>query len=447
MASFKRNGTGIRVAAGLAVVSVASTAFGEGCPGLVFSNLSAYYDFPSGIGVISAQVGELTGDGIPDIVTSDSHNGGVSDYAVVVMHGIGNGVLGSLSYLDVGIQPYMVRVADLDADGDDDIIANGSGGLAYRLSNGDGTFATPVIWWYNAGFGNVLVKDINNDGAMDIIATGDGLSGINVFIGHGDGTFDDPIYTHMDTQTVGLDIGDFDHDGNLDAVLVHFTLDRATVMLGDGTGSFVESQRFAIGHHPVSTKVADFDGDGELDVVIAYNFLDAVDVGYGNGDGTFGAMIRHETNVGGFSYPQSIEVNDLDNDGYLDIITAAGYSGPTILLGRPGRGFLRVRNYGAGGAVGISSIAVADLNLDGVMDVIAGDTVLNVGVHVVINSCEEMCSHCDMAAPYGDQDVSDVTLFASLFLDNNPIADLNRDDLVDLGDIVTFITEFASGCP
>ena len=57
------------------------------------------------------------------------------------------------------------------------------------------------------------------------------------------------------------------------------------------------------------------------------------------------------------------------------------------------------------------------------------------------------CNPADLASPFGLLDLSDVNAFASGFVSQDPITDLNGDGLFDLGDINLFVSSFVAGCP
>src|SRR5262249_53434967 len=94
------------------------------------------------------------------------------------------------------------HLADLNKDGRADIIAFSPTGVLTSLSNGDGTFSTPVLGlnsfgagssagrWINDLYYPRAVEDINADGFADII--GFGSAGVYRALGRGDGHFGAP---------------------------------------------------------------------------------------------------------------------------------------------------------------------------------------------------------------------------------------------------------------
>ena len=82
-------------------------------------------------------VGDVNGDGQPDLVTANDHAGDVS-----VLLGNGDGTFRPQARFAVGLWPVAVAVGDVNGDGKPDLVTanNGSGDVSVLLGNGDGTF-------------------------------------------------------------------------------------------------------------------------------------------------------------------------------------------------------------------------------------------------------------------------------------------------------------------
>ncbi len=124
--------------------------------------------------------------------------------------------------------------------------------------------------------------------------------------------------------------------------------------------------------------MGDVNGDGRLDVLTANGYFGSnsgdVSVVLGNGDGTFQAQQRFA--VGGS--PTSVAVADVNGDGRLDLVTADGsyYSGGVSVLLGNGDGTFQAEQRFAVGA-GPSSVAVADVNGDRRLDVLTANSYTN----------------------------------------------------------------------
>src|SRR5262249_44029424 len=156
--------------------------------------------------------------------------------------------------------------------------------------------------------------------------------------------------------------GDVNGDGILDLATVGFyrTLEGAvTILLGNGDGSFQEARYFDAGRSPQSMAVGDVNGDGVLDLAVTGGFCsnyylcfdENVRVFLGNGDGAFREARRFDAGVS----PESVAVGDVNGDGLLDLTVANSYfpygvdgRSVSVLLGNGGGTFQTAQNFPVG---------------------------------------------------------------------------------------------------
>ena len=156
------------------------------------------------------------------------------------------------------------------------------------------------------------------------------------------------------------------------------------MFLGNGDGTFQPAKLYSSGEEiTYSVAVADVNGDGKPDVVMASNgdVNGNVSVLRGNGDGTF--QTAQTYNSGAYS-AQSIAVADVNGDGRLDLVVANECAKPactqgwgasgvvSVLLGHGDGTFESGYIVGSGGA-DATSVTVADVNGDGKPDVIVAN--------------------------------------------------------------------------
>jgi streptogramin lyase len=284
------------------------------------------------------------------------------------------------------VNPLAVAVADLNGDGNDDLIVyeGGLNQIEVLLGKGDGTFQPPVFYPVGQGLyalTQIQVADLRQDGKLDVVAVNPLDNHISVLLGNGDGTMQ-PAVTYVVGHTPDtLAIGDFSGHGHLDIAVADYVGSDIEILQGNGTGTFQTAMAYGAGTGGANSIVAgDVNRDGIQDLVVANQQNDTVSVLLGKGDGSFQPPVTYAVGAG----PVSVQLADLPGNGNLDIITAnASASDPnhdiSILLGN-GDGTFQSATYVAAGN-GTNSVVAADLNGDGKMDLAvtnSGDRTLSI---------------------------------------------------------------------
>jgi hypothetical protein len=341
-----------------------------------------------GIYPIGIAAADLNGDRLPDIVTADG-------FISVQLRDPSGGFNAPVNYnLQSGSQAVAVALADLNADGHNDVVAAGSmqgsaGTVEVVLGKGDGTLGQQhsyAIGGYPGGefafASGIVIGDFNRDGKPDVAAgfqTPSNSSpggGISVLLGNGDGTLGSAIdYAAGGLPVLGMATGDFNGDGKLDIAAgvgglfyTNAPPGALAILLGAGDGTFQNAALTQVGSPagtPIAIAAADLNGDGKTDLVASVwdvtQTNKTIVVLLGNGDGTFRQLAPITTGAGG----QAIAVTDLDGDGIPDLVVGdcCGVSESVYLLGK-GDGTFGSPSYFSSGS-SISAFAVADWNGDG----------------------------------------------------------------------------------
>jgi len=313
--------------------------------------------------------GDINGDGLTDIL-HDKHR---------VLLGEGGGAFGEGPELDPRILT-LIKLHDLDRDGDPDLLVNaagvadGSGSFA-MLNDGTGGFSFlersgVITSYYNEN--NTLLEDVNRDGFLDVIADRNRM--IDLRFGSGDGSFDDvPFHDFFTDSLRRAMLGDIDGDGDLDIIATGDDPEPAIkVLANDGTGTFTTAAAMAAPSTIYErTALADFDADGDLDI-LAWTDEHGLWIYENTANGYFSQIhIIPHRDGGSTAVPF---VHDIDSNGRPDIIAgdrdgeARGYS---IYTNRGGWDFVR-RFVEAPGADHL--LALADFNNDGRKDLLSDDS-------------------------------------------------------------------------
>jgi hypothetical protein len=290
----------------------------------------------SGLGLGNAQsvaVGDFNGDGLLDVALTTA--GSSANPAVEVLLGNGDGSFQpNHLILSVGQNPLSVAVGDFDGNGALDLVtANSSGTLSLLLGNGDGSFQPRIDLDVGAAPRAVAVGDFNGDGLLDVVTAQQLSDTVSVLLGNGDGTFAPPLVfaaSGQDFTPESMAVTDVNGDGKPDLVIKSVSALESDafqlgVLLGNGDGTF-QTPILGTPQPGGSGDLAlgDFNNDGLIDAAVA-DALGAssgnLSVFDGNGDGTFLSLIRLDLLTGG-NAPEGVAAADLNGDGLVDLVAA-----------------------------------------------------------------------------------------------------------------------------
>ena len=315
----------------------------------------------------SVAIGDVNGDGRPDLVTAN-YSGGTGDVSVLL--GAGDGTFQPQALFAAGSGPASVAIGDVNGDGRPDLVTanNGSGDVSVLLGAGDGTFRPQARPMAGRSPFLVAIGDVNGDGRPDLVTANFGYNNVSVLLGAGDGTFRPQAPFPAGSEPTSVAIGDVNGDGRPDLVTANYGSGDVSVLLGNGDGTFRPPTDFAAGGSPYSVAIGDVNGDGRPDLVTANSASGDVSVLLGIGDGTFRPQARFA--VGGT--PTSVAIGDLSGDRIPDLVTAnAGSGDVSVLLGNGDGTFRPPTDFAAGGSP--YSVAIGDVNRDGQPDLVTAN--------------------------------------------------------------------------
>jgi len=329
--------------------------------------------FPVGKGPNEVQVADLNGDGFPDIVTANYGSDTVS-----VLLGSPAGKFKPAQSFAAGNGPASLAIADLNRDNKLDVVVGNrnESTVSILTGNGQGEFSSPVTLGAGENRYSTAVADVNGDGSLDLITTSALKNTVNVQLGNGDGTFGPGETITVGSAPTSVAVADLNGDGRPDLVTTNSDGNSVSVLLGNGDGTFSVQHTFPVGRSPRDVAVADLSGDGVPDLIVANYNDNTVSVLVGNGDGTF--LPQEVFQVG--SKPYSLAVADLTGDGRLDIVVANSASDTvSVLLNQGGSkshvNFAPQQTFACGKQP--FSVAVADVNGNGIPDIITANAASN----------------------------------------------------------------------
>jgi hypothetical protein len=318
---------------------------------------------------------DVDGDGDQDVLSTSA-----GDDTVAWYQNDGKGSFDPLVITDRADGANFVATADVDGDGDLDVLSSSyyDRKIAwYQNTDGKGDFGEQrVITRQVAGAGSVATADVDGDGDQDALsASANSFESKVAWYENTDGKGGFGPQKIITTQAIGAKIvaaADLDGDGDQDVLSASRYDDKiAWYENTDGKGGF-GSQRVITTQADWARFVAtaDVDGDGDLDVLSASSIDDKV-AWYENtdGKGRFGHQQVISTGVDGAF---SVATADVDGDSDLDVVSAS-YADDTVAWyeNTDGKGKFGPQQFITIQADGANSVAVTDVDGDGDQDVVS----------------------------------------------------------------------------
>jgi hypothetical protein len=270
-----------------------------------------------------------------------------------------------------GRAPQSLAIGDLNGDGKPDLATanDAAGTVSVLLNRGDGRLQTKHDYRAGARPESVAIGDLTGDGNLDLAIANYRASTVSVLANGGDGRFQAKHDYVTGLDPLSVTIGDLNGDGELDLAIANGDAYTVSVLLNNGDGTFPAKRDYPTGQFPVSVAIGDLNGDGKLDLATANGAdgANSVSVLLNRGDGTFRA--KSDYRVGSYdAIPNSVALGDLNGDGKPDLATAnsgeyTNANTVSVLLSRGDGSFRAKREYTVGR--GPYSLAIGDLNGDG----------------------------------------------------------------------------------
>ncbi len=318
-----------------------------------------------------------------------------------------NDFLPKVDFATTGNQSYYVSLGDLDGDGKPDLaVANYASGTVsvYRNTSISGTidnasFAAKVDFTTGSNPIAVAIGDLNGDGKPELAVTNNGSATVSVFRNTASigaittASFAAKVDFTTGTNPRSIAIGDLDGDGRADLAIANTTTSNVSILLHKTSTTAIEffnKVDFTTGSAPHFVAIGDLDGDGKPDLATANNGSASVSVLRNistSGTISFGTNVDFTAGTS----PVSVAIGDLNADGKPEL-AVANFSSANVsvfqnnaISGTPGISFATKVDFTAG--AGAWSVAIGDLDGDGKPDL----AVANAGVasvSVLRNICD-----------------------------------------------------------
>jgi predicted NUDIX family NTP pyrophosphohydrolase len=242
-------------------------------------------DYPTGHNPVSVAIGDVNGDGTRDLaianfVVNDPQRVGVPGTVSVLLSSGDGGFQPKIDYT-TGQRPHQVVIGDLTGDGRPDLATgNRSDSVSVLTNKGNGTFGSPLNYRAGSGPRAIATADLNGDGRLDLVTANTNFEvyTVSVLINRGDGMFRSKRDYRGGNGPFSIAIGDVNGDGSRDLAAAVVSGNGVSVLLNKGNGTFLPRRDYRTGREPWSVAIADLTGDGKHDLATANSVANSVSV-------------------------------------------------------------------------------------------------------------------------------------------------------------------------
>jgi hypothetical protein len=330
-------------------------------------------------------IADVNHDAKPDIIVAN-----IEDETVTVLLGDGEGKFTPApgSPFACGQNPNDIAVGDMNGDGNPDLIIADTQTpyITMLLGNGQGGFApsphSPFATASRPHVHGVAVGGFMGDGKLSVVTDSWGDGKIILLQGDGHGnlltagkSFDADIHSDQ-----GVRAADFNGDGKLDVVMTNQRDGAVGLMLGDGKGGFTKAPHspFPAVQVAFAFTAGDVNGDGIPDVAVMPYDRDLTDsrqlgvaILLGDGKAGFTKMRGSPFSLEGCAGPARVAIGDVNGDGLGDVVVTCAQNARMMVFegsrnGRFNRATIPMKT-------GWSGVAIGDLRGDGRQEIVVSN--------------------------------------------------------------------------
>jgi len=278
-------------------------------------------DYTVGSNPKDVAAADLDADGDPDIIVANQHTFSAGNDSISILFNNGDGTFQDDIKYFTGNSPVALEAVDLDNDLDIDLaVVNRLGwNVAIMFNNGDGTFINSFSYAASSTPSDIEAADFDGDGFIDLAVSNAMAAHLSILINKGDGTFRTRVNYDISDVASSLSTADYDGDGDYDVTVG--TSGAVDIMINNGNGVFSAYGSFAGGINPSRIYSVDFDGDNDYDMVINLTIRDSVAVFENNGQAEFSRAFDLSMGVSN----DAAFGSDFDRDGDIDLAAVSGW--------------------------------------------------------------------------------------------------------------------------
>ncbi len=377
-------------------------------PGASVPSFSSKTDFTTGSFPSSVSIGDMNGDGMADLAVVNGSSNSISVLLNTASPGAATPSFASKTDFNTGSLPYSVSVGDINGDGMPDlavanIMSNTVSVLLNTTSPGGVTpsFTSKTDLTTGSAPYAVSFNDINKDGKPDLIAANYSSNTVSVLLNITEPGSVTPAFNPKTDFTTGsnpyaVSICDMNGDSKPDLAVANYNSNTVSVLLnttalGVTEPVFTPKTDFITGEVPFSVSMGDLNGDGKPDLALSQYGSNTVSVFLnttipGSTTPAFSSIFDINSQV---YWSEYVIVGDLNGDGKPDLVVANTFTKKvsvflnTTTPGAATPTFTSKTDFTTGNAP--NSIAICDMNGDGKPDLAVTNTGTNI-ISVFLNT-------------------------------------------------------------
>ena len=358
---------------------------------LVAADFATPQNFASNYNPINITTGDLDDDGKPDLAVANYNDGNISIYRNTSTSGtINSSSFATKEDFYVGGNPTSIAIGDLDGDGKPEIVVANAGSYSINIfknySSSGSIYFNQVTDIYTADEPTfVAIGDLDTDGKFDLVVAQKNIATISVFKNNSSIGFVNFSLTNVDFTTgdepKAIAITDVNGDGKPDIAVANRISNTVSILQNTSTNGSIDASSFntkvdfSVGDEPVSLAIGDLDGDGKPDIAIANSqsyYLSVLHNTHTNGNISSSSFAAQET-FSTYNKVNSIAIADLTGDGKPDLaVSVHESSAMNVFRNTATAGSINSGSFASrldiSGLSYTNSIAVADFDGDGKPD-------------------------------------------------------------------------------